>query len=94
MKKQILIISGLTLIAVCLLMVKTFVSNDISTSGELLGQIKEKSNEYKMENAILGEELYAMVSLTNLSKEASKLGFVDQKNVVSLSNSLPLAIKQ
>ncbi len=94
MKKELLIITGLLTVIACLLITRTVISNGISTSGEVLGQIKEKTNNLKMENAIIGEELYAMVSLTNLSEKASELGFVDQKDMVSLTKSLPLAIKQ
>ncbi len=94
MKKEIFIVTSLIAVIVCLLITRTVISNGISTSGEVLGQIKEKTNALKMENAIIGEELYAMVSLTNLSEKAEKLGFVNSKDTVSLTKSLPLAIKQ
>ena len=94
MKKPLQIIFSLVFIIVCLLITRTIVSNRIATSGELLGQISEKANVYKTQNALIGEELYSILSLTNLTKEASKLGFVNQVNTLSLSQSLPLAAKQ
>jgi hypothetical protein len=94
MKKPILIIFGLTLIALCLLVVRTAVSNRIATSGELLSEIMIKTDRYKQQNAIIGEELYASLSFIKLSEKASSLGFIASKNTFSLSQNLPLAVRQ
>jgi hypothetical protein len=94
MKKSLQIIFGLISIVVCLLITRTVVSNRIATSGGLLGQITDKTNSYKIQNAIIGEDLYSVLSLTSLAKKASGLGFVSQGNAISLAQSLPLAAKQ
>lgn len=94
MKKPLQIIFSLIFVIICLIFTRTFVSNSMAVSGEVLGQITKQTSEYKTQNAILGEELYSQLSLTNLSEKASKLGFVEQKDILSLSEALPLAVKQ
>jgi hypothetical protein len=94
MKSSLKMITGLVFVIICLLVTRTVVSNGIATSGEMLGQITEKTNSYKMQNKLIGEQLYSTLSLTNLVKKASDLGFVSEGKVVSLSQSLPLAARQ
>lgn len=94
MKKSILILMSLILTVFVLLITKAVISNNISTSGELLGQITDKTKHYKTENAIIGEELYSMLSLTNIAVKAKDQGFVEAKDCIALTNSLSIAIKQ
>ncbi len=94
MKKQILILTSLISMIFLLLIIKTVISNNISTSGELLGQITDKTKHYKTENAIIGEDLYAMLSLTNIAVKAKDQGFVEANSCIALMNPLSIAIKQ
>ncbi len=94
MKKPALTILFLIFVILVLSVVKTFVSNRISTSGMVLGAIEDKISYYKTENALLSEKLYSMSSLTNISNQAEKLGFVEEKTNFVLTNPLPIALKQ
>jgi cell division protein FtsL len=93
MKKPIYLIGILITIIISLFVVKTFVSNRISTSGVQLGYTQEKIAEYKTQNAILHEKVYAQSSLTYLSQKAEKKGFVQSKTTFAVSQGLPLARK-
>jgi hypothetical protein len=93
MKKPIYLIGILMTIIISLFVVKTFVSNRISTSGVELGYTQEKIAEYKTQNAILKEKVYSKSSLTYLSRVAQKKGFVESKSTFAVSKGLPLARK-
>ncbi|HZJ18674.1 MAG TPA: hypothetical protein VFD45_03595 [Patescibacteria group bacterium] len=94
MKKPITLIILLLLIVLVLSVVRTVVSNGMSTSGSMLSRVSEELDYYKTENASLKEMVYLKASLTNISSEAAKLGFVDQKTSFAISSSLPIAVKQ
>lgn len=67
------------------------VVNQISTTGAELADLQEEIDNYERENTILEEELLAAASFTNISEKAEQLGFVEVKNQVALTNTLPLA---
>ncbi len=94
MKKPVLTIGFLIIVTLVLSIVKIFVSNRISVSGLVLGEIEEKINYYKTENTLLSEKLYSLSSLTNVSVKANELGFVAEKSSFVLTNPLPIALKQ
>jgi cell division protein FtsL len=94
MKKTVLIIGFLIIAILALSVVKTFVSNRISTSGSTLGAISDKINAKKIENTLLSEKLYSLSSLTNVFSQANSLGFVQEKSNYVLTNPIPIAIKQ
>ncbi len=94
MKKPILVIGLLITLTLALSVVKIYVSNQIATSGVILGKTQEEINSYKTENILLSEKLYSASALTNIDKEASKLGFVEQKSDFVLSGKVPVAFKQ
>lgn len=94
MKKPTFVIGFLIIAILGLSVVKTFVSNRISTSGSALGAIEERINFYKIENTLLNEKLYSLSSLTNLLSQANSLGFVEEKSKFVLTNPIPIAIKQ
>ncbi|HUD04919.1 MAG TPA: hypothetical protein VMR59_02960 [Patescibacteria group bacterium] len=94
MKKAILSIGILTLIVFGLSIVRIYISNQVATSGVLLGQIQEQSNSYKMENIQLAENLYTKSSLTNIADEALKDGYIEQKTDFVLNGQVPVAYKQ
>ena len=70
------------------------VSNSISTSGTQLGDMNEQISKYETENSILSEKVLNLSSLTNVYEKAEKLGFLSEKTTFSITNSLPVAIKQ
>lgn len=74
-----------------LFVVKTAVSNHISTSGVELGTTQEQVAALRTQNAILREKVFSQSSLTNLSAEATKKGFVEGKTTFAVSNVQPLA---
>lgn len=94
MKKPGLIILALVLIILVLSVVRIFISNNVSTSGVVLGKIQEERDKYKFENSIISEKLYTASSLTNVSKEAYDKGFIDSKTDLVLTKQVPVAIKQ
>ena len=94
MKKQILLLAGLVLIVFGLSIVRIYISNQVATSGVILGQIQQQIDTYKMENIILAENLYTKSSLTNIAEEAQKQGFVEQKTDFVLNGQVPVAYKQ
>ena len=94
MKKQVLLIAGLIVIVFGLSIVRIYISNQVATSGVILGQIQQQIDTYKMENIIVAENLYTKSSLTNIAEEAQKQGFVEQKTDFVLNGQVPVAYKQ
>ena len=94
MKKPVFLILLLVAIVVILSIVRTYVSNNIATSGVILGVIEGKIDKLKTDNAILAEKLYEQSSLVNIASKASELGFIDNKTSYVLSPGLPVAYKQ
>lgn len=91
MKKPIFILTTLILIIVVLFGVKAVVSNKISTSGVALGRTQEVLEEYRTENMILREKIFALSSLSHVSEVATKKGFVESKSSFALTKALPIA---
>ena len=94
MKKPILIIITLFVIVFTLSVVRIYISNQVATSGAILGQVQNEIDSYKTENIQLAEKLYSQSSLTNVAKEATKEGFVDISSDFVLSGQVPVAYKQ
>jgi hypothetical protein len=94
MRKATLLIGALALIVFGLSIVRTYISNQVATSGVVLGQVQEQIDAYKMENTLLAENLYAKSSLTNIADQAFKDGFVEQKTNFVLNGQVPVAYKQ
>ena len=93
MKKSALLIFILVFAVVLLSIVKTFVSNNVSTAGVVLGDTQEKLSTLKTQNAILSQKLYEISSLTSISQRAKDLGYVDGKTSYVLNSKLPIAAK-
>ena len=94
MKKPILIIAILLIVTLTLSIVRIYISNQIATSGVMLGQIQSEIDAYKMQNILLAEKLYSDSSLANIAQEASKEGFVAQSSDFVLNGQIPVAFKQ
>lgn len=91
MKKQKIVICGLTLIIFLLTVVRVVVANGISTNGVVLADISTKNEAVSKENMMLKEKLYKLSSLNHIASEAARLGFVAKANYISLDSPLPLA---
>ena len=91
MKKPIIILGILVSVIAVLFLVKTAVSNHISTSGVELGATQEQIATLRTQNAILREKVFSQSSLTNLSNEASRKGFIEAKTTFAVSVAQPLA---
>lgn len=94
MKKPALLIIFLIAVIAILSIVRTYVSNNIATSGVVLGGIEGEINNLQTDNAILAQKLYEQSSLTNIASKAAAIGFVDNKTSYVLNSNLPVAYKQ
>ncbi len=94
MKKPSFIILVLILVVVALSIVRTFVANNIATSGVVLSDIELQKSALETENAVLAEKLYTMTSLSQISQKAEKLGFTETKKTFAISGARPVAFKQ
>lgn len=94
MKKPIFILTILILIITVLFVTRTVVSNRISTSGVALGRTQEALGQYRTENMILREKIFALSSLSHISEVASKKGFVESKSSFAILHGLPIALRQ
>lgn len=94
MKKPILLIAILLVAVLTLSIVRIYISNQIVTSGVVLGQVQGKIDSYKMQNILLAEKLYSESSLANIAQEVSKEGFVAQSSDFVLTGQIPVAFKQ
>lgn len=94
MKKPVLILGSLFLAIVVLFGVKTVVSTRIITSGVELAKIQDETQGYKTENTILKEKIYSLSSLTHVSEQATKVGFVESKSTFAVSAVRPIASAQ
>jgi cell division protein FtsL len=91
MKRPLFIIGSMLFIIVVLSVVRVASTNSISTTGIELASLEEETNKYKKENELLKEKYLQASSLTNIEEKAKKLGFVESKTTVYLSEPLPLA---
>jgi cell division protein FtsL len=94
MKKPILLIAILLVIVLTLSLVRIYISNQIATSGVVLGQVQSEIDSYKTQNILLSEKLYTQSSLTNIAEEAAKDGYVTQGSDFVLNGQVPVAYKQ
>jgi len=94
MKKPAFLLFSLTIIVVVLSIVRIYISNNVATSGVILGTIQEQIESYKLENSVISEKLFSLSSLTNISQKAYDLGYEEQNSELVLSQKLPVAIKQ
>ncbi|KKQ34424.1 MAG: hypothetical protein US51_C0040G0005 [Microgenomates group bacterium GW2011_GWA2_37_6] len=94
MKKPILLLGILFLTIVILFGVRAAVSNRLSTSGVALGRLQDEFAKYRTQNIQLKEKIYSLSSLSHVSSEAAKLGFVESKANFALTRSYPIALKQ
>lgn len=92
--KTNLFVKIIIVVLLVVLAVQIVVSNQLSTTGITLAKLDGEFNDYKEKNSLLEEEVLMASSFTTIASNASSLGFVETKSYVSLSGSLPLALKQ
>lgn len=94
MKKPALLIVSLILTIVVLSVVRTYISNNIATSGVVLSEAEQKVRAFKTENALLSQKLYTDASLTAIYEKAEKQGFVRNAKSFVLTSQFPIAARQ
>lgn len=80
-------------VAFLLTIVQIVLSNNLATSGEKLQTLNEKIEKIELENKKLNSEIAQKVSLSDLSLEAEKIGFVREPEVVNLGGDGVVALK-
>lgn len=94
MNKPVILIIIAFFIIMVLSLVKTVISNRLSTAGIALSGIENEINIYSTENMLLREKLLRISSLDYIASKAATLGFVKESSSLVLNKSLPLAVKQ
>lgn len=90
MKRTGILFTILGAIIVILLVIQISVSNMLSTGGIKLSDIQGQIQGMQRENAILKEKILSVSSLTYISGQAEKEGFVpDKTQVVVVTNAQP-----
>lgn len=93
MKKSLIIIF-LIISIISLEIYHVAISNKFSTEGIELESIQGQIAQYHKQNTLLQEKILEAEALTNLSKKAEQLGFVESKKQIYLTEPLPLALNQ
>jgi len=94
MKKSTLLIIVLVASIVALSVVKTFISNNIATSGVMLVKMEQAIGSLKTENALIAEKLYKDASLTSVYEKADKIGYVKNSPFYVVNSKFPIAARQ
>ncbi len=94
MKKPISFIIVLSGIILMLSVLQVIVSNMLSTAGITLSNLQREIKQYKTENIVLSEKLLLVSSLTAISAQAEKLGFIDAQSQIIIGSPIPLAIQR
>lgn len=93
MKKANILITILLGLAISLVVGKAVLQNALSTSGIFVSKTEKEINFYKTQNAILSEQLLTSSSLTNIAEVAKKSGFVNDKTLIVIKSSQPMAVR-
>ena len=96
MKRTGLLLTLLGSIILMLVVVQMSVSNMLSTGGIKLSDIQDEIQNLQRQNAILKEKILSISSLTTISDEAQKQGFIPNNSsamVVSHAQP-PIALNQ
>jgi len=77
MKKPFVILVILIITIIILVGVRSVVANEISTSGVVLGETQNETKRFKIENALLQEEILEYSSLSHVASSAADQGFLE-----------------
>lgn len=94
MNKSIFLIIILVVVTFGLSLVRIYISNQVDTSGLVLGQVQQQVDDYKLQNMLLAEKLYTETSLTNIAGKVVNLGYVESNGSVVINGQIPVAYKQ
>ena len=87
-----------SMLTVVLLIVSTLVqisvSNSLTTEGLQLSKIQSQIDATKKANLLLAERVYTDGSYTHIASQAARIGFVQAKSSIFISDLGPLALKQ
>lgn len=81
------------MVVIILSLVQIVISHHLSTSGEKVRQLEEKTVQLEQENRQLNEEISNVGSLANVSFKATELGLVRTSQVEHLAPQIPVALK-
>jgi len=93
MKKSYIIMTFLLGLTIVLSVGRAVLSNTLSTSGIFVSKAEQEINSYKTQNVILSEKLLTASSLTNIIEKAKASGFTDEKALMVIKTSGPLAVR-
>ena len=82
------------LVIIILSLVQIVVSNQLSTTGIVLGKLQDQLKTLKERNFVLKEDVLLSSSFTHIASSASSLGYVERKSQIYLTNSIPLALNR
>lgn len=78
---------------ILLLLFKVMLVNTLVTNGSAISWLEEQTVQTEKESKRVGEEITKFSSLTRISSEANRLGFLDNGSVASLTSEFPLALR-
>ncbi|OGH18839.1 MAG: hypothetical protein A3F31_04660 [Candidatus Levybacteria bacterium RIFCSPHIGHO2_12_FULL_38_12] len=82
------------LVIIILSLVQIVVSNQLSTTGIILGKLEDQVKTLKDKNFTLREDVLLSSSLTSIASRASSLGYIERKSQIYLTGSVPLALNR
>lgn len=89
-----LIVKLSLLIIIILSLVQIVVSNQLSTTGLVLGKLEDQLKIVKENNFALQEQVLISSSFTTIASSASSLGYIERKSQIYLTTSAPLALNR
>ncbi|OGH38842.1 MAG: hypothetical protein A2905_03040 [Candidatus Levybacteria bacterium RIFCSPLOWO2_01_FULL_36_10] len=92
MKRPILLLTILFIIAMVFEVVNVYLLNKVTTDSIYVIKIKQEISSYKQKNIVLKTEILESTSMNMIASRASDLGFVESKEVISLYSPLTVAV--
>lgn len=98
-KKQIhhlssgLILKGMAILIVTITIIKVVLASVLATTGSKITHIEEQRIAVEKQNILVKEKIASLGSLTRISEEASKIGFVKTGQMISLTFEVPIALR-
>ncbi len=85
--------SILILVVIILALAKLVVSNRLATFGQRLTQIEKERINLRKEKYVLEEKIYQLSSLESVRQRARIIGFDRQREIISFSREVPVALR-
>ena len=88
------IFKGILFLFFTILSLKIGLVNMLSTSGAMIDQVNQKTQTLEKQNNQLNDEITKLGSLTRISNEAQKFGFINGGSMVNLASEVPIALRR